>query len=204
MLAFIEGIIEQATPLVTILNVNGLGYRVETPVTTSEKLPPVGNSVRLYVHPVYREDHQSLYGFFAPEEREFFKLITERVSGIGPKIALSLMSKLSMPMLQDAISRGDAALIAKTPGIGKKTAERLCVELSDKMPKSHPGSGSTGSSSDLTPQVYAGDSIQDAVQALLTLGFKLDAADKAIRSAARNLGSDATTEKLVKTALRSG
>jgi len=207
MISFIDGIVEHATPLEVILNCNGIGYRVEVPVTTSEKIPGLGKRIRLHVHPVYREDNQALFGFINPEERDFFHLVTAKVSGIGPKIALNLMSRLSFTMLREAIARGDAALLAKCPGIGKKTAERLCIELKDKLGGglgSSAGtsiSGSAGSPS--TPASPEAGAISDAIQALITLGFKLDHADAAVRKARQALGAAATADALIKAALRS-
>jgi Holliday junction DNA helicase RuvA len=209
MISFIEGIVESATPLQVILNCQGIGYRIEVPITTSEKIPGVGKSVRLQIHPVYREDSQSLYGFATREERDFFHLVTSKVSGIGPKIALNLMSRLSFQMLRDAIARGDAALLAKCPGIGKKTAERVCIELKDKL-----GPGSSKAEV-VTPSGTAGATpaedgsahaaaFSDAIQALMTLGFKIDAADQAVRKASKALGSDTSADALIKLALKNG
>jgi Holliday junction DNA helicase RuvA len=206
MISFIEGIVESASPLEVVINCGGVGYRVEVPVTTSEKVPPLGQKVRLHVHAVYREDSQALYGFINREERDFFHLITSRVSGIGPKIGLNLMSRLSFPMLRDAIARADAALLAKCPGIGKKTAERVCIELKDKL-----GGFSARSSGTVAPAAAAPDAAgdpattayADAVQALMTLGFKIDAADNAVRKASRALGAEASADALIKSALKS-
>jgi Holliday junction DNA helicase RuvA len=192
-----------------VLNCQGIGYRIEIPITTSEKIPGIGKSVRLQIHPVYREDSQALYGFATREERDFFHLVTSKVSGIGPKIALNLMSRLSFPMLRDAIGRGDAALLAKCPGIGKKTAERVCIELKDKLGPSvtkaeavSPSAISSASTeSDGSSHAAA---FSDAIQALMTLGYKMDAADKAVRKASEALGSSATTDALIKTALKGG
>ena len=202
MFAFVEGILEESSPLSAIINVQGVGYSLEIPVTTAEKLPTPGSEVRLWVHPVYREDTQSLYGFIAREDRDFFRLITDRVSGIGPKIALSLLSKLSLPLLQQAIHNQDVATISQCPGIGKKTAERVCIELRDKIgvqtSKATPVSPS-GASSGSAP---VSSSFEDAVAALLTLGYKMDAADKSVRRAMGQLGDSASTEDLIKAALR--
>lgn len=207
MISFLEGTVEQAGPLHCVLNCNGVGYRVEIPVTTAEKLPAAGKTARLHVQPVYREDHQALYGFASSEERDFFHLVTSRVSGIGPKIGLNLLSRLSFAMLRSAIASGDAALIAKCPGIGKKTAERVCIELKDKISlpgESAPATTSGSPASAPVPVEGADSSFADAVQALLTLGFKLDAADKAVRKARGDLGSEAGADALIKAALRSG
>lgn len=209
MISFIEGIVETATPLEVVLNCNGVGYRIEVPITTAEKIPGRGKPVRLHVHPVYREDSQALYGFATREERDFFHLITSKVSGIGPKIGLNLMSRLSFQMLRDAIARGDAALLAKCPGIGKKTAERVCIELKDKIGLAVAKGAATASSG--TADTLSADTAgtasgaySDAVQALMTLGFKLDTADQAVRKASKALGTDATADALIKAALKSG
>jgi Holliday junction DNA helicase RuvA len=132
MISFIEGVVESSTPLEVVLNCQGVGYQVHIPITTAEKIPGIGQGVRLHIHPVYREDSQALYGFASRDERDFFHLVTSKVSGIGPKIGLNLMSRLSFQMLQEAIARGDAALLSKCPGIGKKTAERICIELTHR------------------------------------------------------------------------
>lgn len=203
MISFIEGVVESATPLQVVLNCHGIGYRIEVPITTSEKIPEIGKSVRLQIHPVYREDSQALYGFASREERDFFHLITSKVSGIGPKIALNLMSRLSFTMLRDAIARGDAALLAKCPGIGKKTAERVCIELKDKLGPSVGKAAAASPDSTTTIAEPAGGAISDAIQALMTLGYKMDAADQAVRKASEALGSEASADALIKAALKS-
>lgn len=203
MISFIEGIVESATPLEVILNCNGIGYCIHVPVTTSEKIPGIGQSVRLHIHPVYREDTQALYGFIDKQQRDFFNLVTSKVSGIGPKIGLNLMSRLSFPMLQDAIARGDAALLSKCPGIGKKTAERICIELKDKVGLPRTDVTAVPSATPVVPvDTPAAQAFSDAVQALMTLGFKMDAADKAVRKASQSIGPDATADALIKAALK--
>ena len=205
MISFIEGIVESASPLEVILNCQGVGYRIEVPVTTSEKVPGVGQKVRLHIHPVYREDSQALYGFINRDERDFFHLVTSKVSGIGPKIGLNLMSRLSFSLLREAISRGDVALLAKCPGIGKKTAERVCIELKDKLGIASPVAPfAMATSGESAPLPGGSLEFSDAVQALMTLGFKMDAADKAVRTARQALGPDATADSLIKAALKSG
>ena len=206
MISFLEGKVESATPLEVILNCNGIGYCVNVPVTTAEQLPGIGQHVRLHIHPVYREDRQALYGFINKRERDFFHLVTSKVSGIGPKIGLNLMSRLSFSMLQDAIARGDAALLAKCPGIGKKTAERVCIELKDKvgLPTTSQPSEPAGGLPAAAGATSASSAISDAVQALMSLGFKMDAADKAVRKATKALGENATADALIKAALKTG
>lgn len=206
MISFIEGIVDSATPLAVVLNCQGIGYRVEVPITTSEKVPGVGSRVRLHIHPVYREDSQSLYGFISREERDFFHLLTSKVSGIGPKIGLNLMSRLSFQMLRDAIARGDVGLLAKCPGIGRKTAERVCVELKDKMGPAttvSPTAATVPASGLEEAASQHAHAFSDAVQALVTLGFKMEVADKAVRQASAALGGEASTDALIKAALKS-
>lgn len=208
MISFLEGLVEYATPLQVVLNCNGVGYRVDIPVTTAEKVPGTGQSVRLHIHPVYREDTQALYGFISQDERDFFHLLTTKVNGIGPKIALNLMSRLSFPMLCGAIARADAALLAKCPGIGKKTAERICIELADKLGATPASTASSHATNTATANSGspaadpASRAFSDAVQALVTLGYKLDAADTAVRKA-HDAHPNASADALIKAALKS-
>ncbi len=205
MIVSIEGVLTEVHPLLATIETHGLGYEVHLPLTTMEQLPPLGCPVKLFTYSVYREDSQSLYGFHQREDREFFRLLVEKVSGIGPKIALRIMSRLSVTMLKCAIGASDAALLSKCPGIGKKTAERLIIELKDKVgaefavaSKSPFATATAGAS-----PVYAeADSrVQDAVAALMTLGYKAPEADKAIRKVMSKLPAEAPTEDLIKSAL---
>lgn len=200
MITSIQGTLASASPLVAVVEVNGLGYEVNIPVTTAEKLPPPGGTVKLHTLAVYRENAQTLFGFASAAERDFFRLLIEKVTGVGPKVALSIMSRLSLPLLQGAIAAGDVALLAKCPGIGRKTAERLVVELkglsatADVMAPAGPGA---------TPAAEGGTSPRqrDAVMALVALGYKAAEADKVVRQAWIALGPAATTEQLIKKAL---
>jgi Holliday junction DNA helicase RuvA len=191
----IQGILTAATPLQAIVELNGLGYEVHVPVTTAERLPALGSPVKLHTYVVYREDAQNLYGFGTPAERDFFRLMIENVTGVGPKVAISILSRLSLPLLQGAIRAGDVGLLAKCPGIGRKTAERLVIELKSRI-------GGTGSAAaaeaGAAPEA---SSHRDAVAALGALGYKAADADQAVRRAALALGPAATTEQLIKKAL---
>ena len=204
MIVSVEGILASATPLQAIIEVGGIGYEVNIPVTTTERLPVAGKKVKLHTHAVYRDDAQTLYGFSGVEERDFFRLMIEKVSGVGPKVALSIMSKLALPVLRSAIINGDVGLLAKSPGIGKKTAERLVVELRDKLGptgKTIAGSVSGGSSESQASADSPAGRQRDAVMALTALGYKVADADKAVRQAMLELGPETTTEVLIKTAL---
>src|SRR5476651_2669155 len=133
MITSIQGTLTSASALRAVVELNGFGYEVNVPLTTAEKLPAPGATVKLHTLVIYREDAQTLYGFASAAERDFFRLMIEHVSGVGPKVALSIMSRLSLPLLEGAIRAGDVSTLAKCPGIGKKTAERLVVELKAKV-----------------------------------------------------------------------
>jgi Holliday junction DNA helicase RuvA len=197
MIVTLEGILVECTPLRAVVEANGIGYELNIPVTTAEKLPAPGRPVKLHTLAVYREDSQSLYGFASREDRDFFRLLVEKVSGIGPKTALGLLSRLSSTTLKSAIANSDLKLLSACPGIGKKTAERLVVELRDKvfagLAVALPSS-STGDAQ--LPSAF-----QDTVGALIALGYKAPDADQAARRALALLGPNATSEALVKQAL---
>jgi len=188
-----------ATPLRAGVELNGFGYEVNIPVTTAEKLPAPGATVKLHTLVIYREDAQTLYGFATPADRDFFRLMIEHVTGVGPKSALGIMSRLSVPLLESAIRAGDVATLAKCPGIGKKTAERLVVELKAKVAAI--GSDETISSGRPATAAKGENTHRDAVSALVALGYKAADADEAVRHAALALGATASTEALIKKAL---
>jgi Holliday junction DNA helicase RuvA len=201
MITSIQGMLVSASPLGAIIELNGFGYEVSIPMTTAERLPQAGATVRLHTHVIYREDAQTLYGFATATDRDFFRLMVEHVTGIGPKSAVAIMSRLSVEALEGAIRSGDIGVLAKCPGIGKKTAERLIVELKTKV--AHTGvknnydvdvRGITTTSS-TNPH-------RDAIAALVALGYKVQEADSAIRQAALALTARASTEDLIRKALQ--
>ncbi len=202
MIVFIEGTLIEASPLRAVIAAHGIGYALHIPVTTAEKLPRAGAQVKLHTLAVYREDSQALYGFYTLGERDFFQLLVEKVSGIGPKIALSILSRLSVEALSNAIAQGDVALLAKCPGIGKKTAERLVIELRDKV--GVPGISGEQARSPGTPAAASpeGSIYHDALAALISLGFKPADADKALRKAREKLPPDPSAEDLIKAAFK--
>ena len=207
MIAFIKGKLIECQLTLAILEVNGMGYEVHVPLTTVERLPLLGEPVKLFTHATYREDSQTLYGFMDRESRDFFRMIVDKVSGIGPKIALNLLGSLSLPTLKISIANGDVAMLSKAQGLGKKTAERIVVELKDKvLPKElTPTSVSKASTSENTEiNRNLGENLthyQDAVSALLTLGYKATDADQAIRRAYDSMEENASTEELIRVAL---
>jgi Holliday junction DNA helicase RuvA len=201
MIVSLEGLLVECTPLRAVVEAYGVGYEVNIPITTAERLPAIGQKVKLHTVAVYREDAQQLYGFAVREDRDFFHLLVEKVSGIGPKTALNLLSRLSSDTLKSAIAQSNVDLLSKCPGIGKKTAERLVIELRDKV--------LSGASAVLPAEISAqavkdGGVFTDAVGALMALGYKAPDADKAARRAQSALGLNATSEALVKKALAQG
>lgn len=206
MIAFIEGTLKECQLNLAVIQVSGIGYETHIPLTTSEKLPALGQQVKLFTHASYREDSQTLYGFMDRESRDFFKMIVDKVSGIGPKIALNLLGSLSLAMLKTSIASGDVGMLSKAQGLGKKTAERIVVELKDKvLPKSevlkpsNDGNSGKREAMDELPVEFV--TYQDAVSALLTLGYKAIDADQAVRKASESLGANASTEELIRRAL---
>ncbi len=209
MIAFIKGQLIECQLTLAILEVNGIGYEVHVPLTTVERLPSLGDAVKLFTHATYREDSQTLYGFIDRESRDFFRMIVDKVSGIGPKIALNLLGSLSLQTLKVSIASGDVAMLSKAQGLGKKTAERIVVELKDKvLPKElsqetkvSPSSLDTSHHADISQNLT---NFQDAVSALLTLGYKATDADLAIRRASESMDENASTEELIRLALTKG
>ena len=200
MITSLSGTLIESGIFRAVVECAGVGYEVAIPVTTAEKLPKHGQPVRLHIHHAFREDGQALYGFATVEERDFFKLLVEKVSGVGPKMAINLFSRLSLPTLKDAIARGDVNRLSDCPGIGKKTAERLVVELRDKVGVPS-AKGAVSPVAGAPTPVSAPSAQQDALEALVALGFKPADADKALRAALAKLGADAPAEKLIRAAL---
>lgn len=207
MIAFIEGDLIECQLNMAVIQIGGIGYEVNIPLTTSEKLPALGKKVKLYTQATYKEDSQTLYGFIDRGSRDFFRMIVNKVSGIGPRIALNLLGSLSLPMLKTSIANGDIGMLSKAQGLGKKTAERIVVELKDKvlpkgisplpsLPESNMGENPDKAVEDIGFIAY-----HDAVSALLTLGYKATDADQAIRKASDEIGKNASTEELIRKAL---
>ena len=206
MIAFIEGELMECQLNLAVIRAGGIGYAVNIPLTTSERLPALGEEIKLFTHTSYREDSQTLYGFHDRESRDFFCMIVDKVSGIGPKIALNLLGSLSLPTLKSSIANGDVGMLSKAQGLGRKTAERIVVELKDKVMPVQSSKIINPDITDNNSQVVCDQfpdliSYQDAVSALLTLGYKLTDADQSIRKAAELLGNEASTEELIRKAL---
>src|SRR5687768_4314211 len=133
MITFLEGTLVEALPTQIVVGVHGVGYHVFIPLSSYDKLPPVGSALKILTHLQIRDDAHVLFGFMSTAERDLFRLLVTHVSGIGPKTALDVLSGITVANFKAAVVNGDAALLARSKGIGKKTAERIIVELKDKV-----------------------------------------------------------------------
>lgn len=194
MIALLSGTVAYKFPDHVILDVHGVGYRVHIPFSTYYDLPEEGGTVSLHVYTHVKEDGINLYGFRTAEEKGIFQLLIS-VSGIGPKLANGILSNTDADELAYAISRGDLARLSKIPGIGKKTAERLVVELREKMQKKVSEAPEKGA-----PPPQAFGVTDDVMSALLNLGYKEQVVQKALASIAVEPGD--TVEKVLKLALK--
>lgn len=197
MIGFLRGEIDSIYDDRIILDVNGVGYNIFMPFSHIETLPARGNSVKIYTFLNVREDAMHLYGFSTKDDLEFFKLLIQ-VNGIGPKGALQLMSFMGADNIKFAILSSDAKSISKAPGIGAKTAQRIILDLKDKVDLidtfEHKLSDNTESTADM-PEAMA-----EAVEALAALGYARKDALKAVKDT--ELSNDASVEDILKTALR--
>jgi len=198
MYAYIKGILVEASPTSTIIDVGGIGYKIHVPASVFNRLPQTGSEAILYTSFVVRELAQTLYGFTMPHERDFFEALMS-VTGIGPKIALALIGHMPLGELQRAIVNEDTATITRVPGIGKKGAERLIIEMRDKVhvPTSRPGELASYSQSDPKGQM-----VNDAMSALINLGYNQATAQKAIKKSIKDLPESIDLSALIANALK--
>ncbi|MBM3203900.1 Holliday junction branch migration protein RuvA [Candidatus Woesearchaeota archaeon] len=198
MIGFLRGIIVQRKPPSLLLEVAGVGYEIEVPMSTFYQLPEVGQTVTLHTHLAIREDAHSLYGFHTEAERSLFRSLI-RITGVGARLALAILSGLSVEDFHRAIRNQDTARLVKLPGVGKKTAERLMIELADRLPTvaSSPGIGATVVVNALPLQ---DDPVEDAISALIALGFKPQEAQTLVR---RIPVEGQRSEDLIRSALQS-
>ena len=200
MITFLRGKLVEALPTQAIVEVQGVGYEVLIPLSSFDKLPAPGSDVRLLTHLAVREDAHVLYGFMTAAERDLFRLLINTVSGIGPKIALNVLSGMNPVALRGAVAKGDVKSLSQISGVGKKTAERIVVELKDKIG----AAGAWEASSAQRALSDADQKINDAVLALMALGFKPPEAHEAVRASQAALGPQASVEDLVRASLKKG
>lgn len=205
MITFLQGNLVEALPTQVVVDVHGVGYEVLVPLSSFDRLPPVGSEVRLLTHLAIREDAHLLYGFLTAAERDLFRLLIHTVSGIGPKIALGVLSGMSISAFRSAVAAGDVKALSAVQGVGRKTAERIVVELRDKLGGF---AGAPGAVAPVpaggTPAGLPGSDTRgaDAVAALMALGVKPSEAHDSVRAALAMLGAEATVEQVIRACLR--
>lgn len=198
MIGKLTGIVSQKTPPQLLIDVQGVGYEVDAPMSTFYALPEVGEKVSLLIHTHVREDALQLYGFATDAERSLFRSLI-KVSGIGAKLALTILSGIDAVAFVQCVQAADTTALTRLPGVGKKTAERLVVEMKDKIKAAAP----VGDSTSLAEVGVAtvSNPIEEAVTALISLGYKAPEASRMVRAVAK---PDAVggTEELIRLALK--
>lgn len=195
MFEYIKGTLVDSSPEKAIVDVSGLGYSILIPLSTFAKLPQTGTEVCFYTAFIVREDSQTLFGFLTREEKFIFEQL-EKVSGIGPKTALALIGHMEMAHFLQAVTQGDITSLCRVPHIGKKTAERLIIELRDKLKKTHLNIPT----SDKEPSSQVA---QDAISALINLGYGSHQAQKVIQKILDSSKQEPKLPELISSALRS-
>ena len=195
MIGFVRGILVDKAPPILSIDVHGVGYELEAPMSTFYNLPPPGGEIKLFTHLVVREDAHILFGFSTETDRSLFRALI-KVNGVGPRLALTLLSGLNSEQFTRCIQENDVQTLVRLPGVGKKTAERLIIELRDRLPSADvsalpleglnvlPGSGSAK---------------QEAVSALCALGYKPQDAVKMVQAVT---GNDKSCEEVIRLALQ--
>jgi holliday junction DNA helicase RuvA len=197
MIALISGKIVYKGISHVIVDVQGVGYRVFIPLTTFYELPEAGQTITLHVHTNVKQDAINLFGFYTDQERDLFQLMIS-VSGIGPKIAMNILSGIDARNLMNAISGGNVGKLVNIPGVGKKMAERLVLELKDKVVKKM----MAGKTPESGIQSRADDIMEDVLSALVNLGYKNNIAKEALDNAMRSSEEKLEMDKLLKKTLK--
>ena len=197
MITFLDGKLTGALPTQAIVEVSGVGYEVFIPLSSYDKLPAIGQPIRILTHLVVREDAHVLYGFMTPPERDLFRLLVNNVSGIGPKLALAVLSGMSVTNFKSAVVNPDVVALSKISGLGKKTAERIVLELKDKVGVAAAWEAASAAHAP-TPEL---ERANEAVLALIALGYKQVEAHRVVRELQQKEG-DKSPEELVKLALK--
>lgn len=199
MISQLQGLILEKQPPQLLLDINGVGYEIDAPMTTFYQLPDVGQKVTLYTHFVVREDAHQLYGFYTRDERVLFRTLL-KVNGVGPRLGLTILSSVSPEEFVNAILSNDTAQLVKLPGVGKKTAERLVIEMRDKLAnwyKTTPEKALSNANRDGSQGRHL--FLQDAISALVSLGYKQQEANRIVTKID---DGKASSEDLIRNALR--
>lgn len=195
MIGRLRGTLIHKEPPALLLDVGGVGYELEAPMDTFYDLPAVGETVTLHTHLVVREDAHLLYGFSRDSQRRLFRHLL-KVSGVGPRVALAILSGMSEQEFADCVAREDVARITRVPGIGRKTAERLIVEMRDKVQAS---SGESGTGVATAAAEVPLNAVGEAVSALMALGYKANEASRLVRAVSTD---GLATEDIIRQALK--
>lgn len=184
MIGRVRGVlVEKRAPWLVIELANGLGYEIEAPMSTFYRLPDLGQAITLYTHQTVREDAHLLYGFSELHERVLFRSLI-RVNGVGPKLALTILSSFEPQAFVFCVNQGDTASLTRVPGIGKKTAERLIIEMRDRLADpfalDHGAETLISATANITPRAVQPSAVQEAMSALVALGYKPQEASKAM------------------------
>jgi Holliday junction DNA helicase RuvA len=196
MIGFLRGVLREKQPPGLLLEVQGVGYEVNAPMTTFYDLPAVGETITLFTHLAVREDAHTLYGFSKLSDRTLFRTLI-KVNGVGAKMALTILSGMDAGSFAACVQVGDTAALVKLPGVGKKTAERLVVEMRDRLADWDTGGAAQGAASSQAADVA--NPVEEAVSALIALGYKPQDASRMVRAVDTR---DVTTEEIIKTALQ--
>ncbi|MBV9009829.1 MAG: Holliday junction branch migration protein RuvA [Verrucomicrobia bacterium] len=198
MITFLHGRLIHSLPTQATIDVNGVGYEVFIPLSSYDKLPGPGQPVEILTHLHVREDAQVLYGFMTAAERDLFRLLVNHVSGIGPKLALAVLSGMSVNNFKAAVVNSDVVSLSKISGVGKKTAERMVLELKDRVGVAAAWEAASAAHAPTAEEEQA----NEAVLALIALGYKQVDAHKTVRDLQQREGEGKTAEELVKLALK--
>lgn len=198
MITFVEGTLEEVLPSMIVVNAGGIGYQILIPLSSYSKLPAQGSRIRVLTHHHVREDAQILYGFSSAEERDLFRLLMAHVSGVGPKLALAILSGMAVDQFKSAVVTSDLAAISRISGVGKKTAERVVLELKDKLGVAAEWEAASRENAPTGIERH----LHDAVLALISLGYKQVDAHKAVKAVLPKLSSGSSVEDVVREALK--
>ena len=198
MITHLHGKLVDVLPTQVIIDVHGVGYDVLIPLSSYDKLPEPGSDVKILTHLAIRDDAHVLYGFMTSQERELFRMLINTVSGIGPKIALNVLSGMNVVAFRGAVANGDVKSLSQISGVGKKTAERIVVELRDKIGQA----GAWEASSAQRGLTAEDQKINDAVLGLMALGFKQIEAHDTVRMTLEKMGVQTSLEDLVRACLK--
>jgi holliday junction DNA helicase RuvA len=196
MIVFLDGVLAAKEPTRVVVNVNGIGYEASIPLSSYDRLPAAGERVRLLTVPVVREDAHLLFGFMTEEERATFGLLTS-VNGIGPKLGLAVLSGLAVRDLRAAVASGDVKRLSGIPGIGRKTAERIVLEMRDRLGKGDLMEAMTGGKAAGPKEAK----LRDTLLALISLGHKQAEAQRLVREMAGEITPEMPLEEILRKVL---